>query len=177
MNDELLLLGLLRREEMHGYQLVEFIERNLSACTGLKKSKAYFLLEKMASAGWVVSDERRSGKRPTRRVYRPTEQGLQVFWKMLRKQCAQFTPTYFQDDISLLFLDELPAEEAVELLKQRRGAMEELRERMLNAPPHSGASGWLVEHQVRYLSAELNWLDEIIQRVEEKGRVWNKSDE
>ena len=48
MDDKLLLLGILRRQEMHGYQLFEFIDRDLAACTNLKKPTAYYLLNRMA---------------------------------------------------------------------------------------------------------------------------------
>jgi DNA-binding PadR family transcriptional regulator len=39
-------LGLLRQASMHGYQLLDFIERYLSTCTDLKKPTAYLALER-----------------------------------------------------------------------------------------------------------------------------------
>ena len=51
MERELLLLGFLRREQAHGYRLNEFIEREMTACTDIKKPTAYFLLDKMAHEG------------------------------------------------------------------------------------------------------------------------------
>ena len=38
MEREMLLLGLLRNGEMHGYQLNDYIERTLSFCAGVKKA-------------------------------------------------------------------------------------------------------------------------------------------
>ena len=48
MERQLLLLGLLRREDMHGYRLNEFIERDMAFCTDVKKPTAYYLLDKLA---------------------------------------------------------------------------------------------------------------------------------
>ena len=42
---ELLLLGLLRRREMHGYQLSEFLDTHLGLFFHLKKATAYNLLD------------------------------------------------------------------------------------------------------------------------------------
>ena len=44
---ELLLLGVLRKREMHGYQLSEFLEAHLGMFFDLKKATAYNLLRKM----------------------------------------------------------------------------------------------------------------------------------
>jgi len=41
---ELLLLGLLRKREMHGYQLSEFLETHLAIFFDIKKATAYNLL-------------------------------------------------------------------------------------------------------------------------------------
>lgn len=53
MERELLLLGLLQQQEMHGYQLHEFIDSYMQTCVDLKKSTAYYLLEKMAKDGFL----------------------------------------------------------------------------------------------------------------------------
>ena len=54
---ELLLLGLLRKREMHGYQLSEFLETHLVMFFDIKKATAYNLLGKMEKSGWVSSHE------------------------------------------------------------------------------------------------------------------------
>ena len=50
---ELLLLGLLKREEMHGYQLNQFLEHQLGSVVPMKRSTAYFLLNKLSKRGLV----------------------------------------------------------------------------------------------------------------------------
>ncbi|MBL8155487.1 MAG: helix-turn-helix transcriptional regulator, partial [Anaerolineae bacterium] len=64
MDRELLLLGLLRREDMHGYQLHEFINQNMASCIDLKKPTAYYLLDRMAESGWISASAVQEGSRP-----------------------------------------------------------------------------------------------------------------
>ncbi len=158
---ELLLLGLLRRQEMHGYQLNEFLLGELATCTDIKKPTAYYLLKKMAQQGWIAETIEQEGNRPPRRVYRLTPQGEAAFQDLLRAALPVYIPTYFQGDLSLAFLDELPPAEALALLEQRRAALLQAQIVLQNAPPHSGSVQWLIEHQRRHLQTELVLLDEI----------------
>ncbi|MCE7984422.1 MAG: PadR family transcriptional regulator [Caldilinea sp. CFX5] len=165
MERELLLLGLLRQEEMHGYRLAEFIERDLTTCTDLKKSTAYFLLDKMAKQGWITQSQAQEGNRPPRRVYRITAAGEAQFQRLLRENLASHLPTYFASDVGLAFLDTLAPAEAVALLHQRRSALEEDLAAARAVPQHSGSWQLLVEHRRVYLEAELRWLDEVLGRL------------
>lgn len=165
MERELLLLGILRRQRMHGYQLTEFIDRYLVMCTDLKKPTAYFLLEKMRQKGWVTFEMGQEGNRPPRRVYQLTPQGEVAFQQMLRESLVEYPPIYFNGDMGLAFLDALPPAEVGALLKQRRDALQSRRAEMDAAPLHPGGVQWMVEHQRFHLSAELDWLDELIRRI------------
>src|SRR6187551_2860295 len=120
MEKKLLLLGLLRRQEMHGYQLNEFIDNNLSLCTDLKKPTAYYLLDKMAADGWISAANEQEGNRPPRRVYRLTEAGESAFQQLLRQNLAAYAPVNFIGDIGLAFLDWLTPDEALPLLTAQR---------------------------------------------------------
>jgi DNA-binding PadR family transcriptional regulator len=159
---ELLLLGLLRHQDMHGYQLNEFLLGQLAACTDIKKPTAYYMLKKMAEKGWIAETIQQDGNRPPRHVYRITPQGEAVFQSMLRTMLPNYTPTYFEGDLPLAFLDELPAQEAQTLLQTRRIHLLKIQTELENTPPHSGSVQWLIEHQRRHLQTELTLLDEIL---------------
>jgi DNA-binding PadR family transcriptional regulator len=171
MNDRLLLLGLLRQSEMHGYQLYDFIERNLTACTNLKKPSAYFLLSKMEAEGLVSVAETRSGNRPPRKVYRLTAQGERLFWQLLEENLVHYTPTVFPDDIGIAFLDQLPHERAIQLLQKRREAMQAHLAELEAIPPHRGSASLLIRHQIHHLRSELVWLDALLSEVQ-SASVW-----
>lgn len=152
---------------MHGYQLAEFIDHNLAACTDLKKATAYFLLDKMYASGWVDFEEEQEGKRPTRRIYHITPEGEAAFQRLLRENLASYPQTFFAGDIGLGFLDNLTRAEALALLQQRRAAIAEQYTALETAPVHPGGFQWILEHRAAYLKAELTWLDTILERIEQ----------
>lgn len=164
----LLLLGLLHKQEMHGYQLNAFLDGELAMCSDLKKPTAYFLLNKMTETGWIAQAESRSGNRPIRRVSSLTPNGEAAFFDLLRANLSTHSPTYFADDIGLAMLDTLPPEEARALLRQRRAAIAKALAQAQAVPPHGGSTQWVIEHQIDHLSHELAWVDQIIERLKDQ---------
>ena len=165
MERELLLLGLLRQSGMHGYKIIECIERDLAMCTDLKKPTAYFLLDKMAQSGWIQWTESREGKRPQRRIYEITAVGEVEFQKLLRESLAKYEPHKFTDDIALAFADGLPHAEILELLGQRQEALRLVVEAMRLTPAYRGFVQLVIDHQLVHLESELHWMDELMRRV------------
>jgi len=166
MERELLLLGLLRSQDMHGYQLHEAIDSHLGMGVQLTKPTAYRLLSNMAEDGWVTSWEEQEGNRPTRRVYAITPKGEVAFQRLLRENLADYQSSDFTCHIGLAFLDELSAEEALPLLRRRRAAMEELSDSTGAHGEHPGSLQLILERQMHLLAAELEWLDTVIAQLE-----------
>lgn len=164
MDRELLLLGLLRQEDMHGYQLHEFINSNMSSCVDLKKPTAYYLLEKMVEAGWINEIQEQAGNRPPRNVFQLTAEGALTFQRLLRENIATYHGAQFADDIGLAFLDTLPAEEATALLAIRRSAIANALAHAQSIPLHSGSSQLVIDHLIHHLQSELDWLEKVITR-------------
>lgn len=165
MNRELLLLGLLRQSEMHGYKIIEFIERDLAMCTDLKKPTAYFLLDKMVQNGWISWTEEREGNRPPRRTYQILPDGEVEFQKLLRESLANYDPIKFADDIALAFADSLSQAELLDLLQHRRSVLLTLIEAIGLAPTHQGFVQFIIDHQRMHLESELRWMDELQERI------------
>ncbi len=169
MERELLLLGLLRRGDLHGYQLHEFIETNMSACVDLKKPTAYYLLEQMTERGWLrVSAELAEGRRPTRRLYTITEQGEEAYQRLLRENLAEAHTSLFPGNIGLAFLDDITSAEALTLLRQRYTALQSQLQALAQAPPHPDNFQYLIDHQKHHLHSELAWLERILADLERK---------
>mgnify|MGYP005818057165 CR=1 FL=1 len=165
MEYKLLLLGLLRHQEMYGYQLYEFLDNNLGLCIQLKKPTAYKLLNQMAEDGWVTFREEQEGNRPTRRVYVITPEGEKAFQQLLRQSLPTYQATEFLSDISLIFLDALSGAEAIPLLEQRRADVYALLQEVESYPPHHGSVQFMIEHQRRHYAAEVAWIDDVIQQI------------
>jgi DNA-binding PadR family transcriptional regulator len=166
MDEKLLLLGMLRQQQMHGYQLFEFIERNLSTCIDLKKPTAYNLLNRMAQDGWIEERQEQEGNRPPRKVYRLTGQGEAAYQRLLRENLSTYHAPSFTDDIGLAFQDSLESSEALALLGQRRAAIAYELSTAEQAPRHPGSLQWVIEHHIHHLKAELAWIEGLLERLE-----------
>lgn len=168
MHRELLLLGVLRQGNLHGYGINEFIQRDMAFCTDLKKPTAYHLLQKMASAGWITEQEVQEGNRPPRRMYHITPKGEEVFQRLLRENLSAHVSARFNGDIGLAFIDELPPSEALALLRVRQAALRDEQMSLDQIQGHGeGGLRLILEHQKRYLAFELAWLDEVMIRLSE----------
>ncbi len=165
MERKLLLLGLLRSQEMHGYQLNDAIDSHLGASVHLKKPTAYRLLNEMARDGWIKWKEEQAGNRPPRRAYSLTPQGEAAFHRLLRECLADYKPVDLLSDIGLGFLDALPSEEVIPLLHRRRSVIEGMLQTVSVHNEHPGGFQLMIEHRARHLSAELEWLDEVVARI------------
>jgi DNA-binding PadR family transcriptional regulator len=170
--NELLLLGLLQRQAMHGYELYEFLEHRLHFMTDLKKPTAYRLLERLYVQGLVDRSVERAGRRPERLVYRLTHSGLERFESLLREQLASGQPALYPGNIPLLFSDHLPAAERRRLLDARASSLREHRAGIAaGVAAHTpGTTPRLVlEHDLALLDAELEWHDRLLASDAEGG--------
>lgn len=161
-NRKLLLLGLIKQHEMHGYKLMDFIDKNLSTCTNLKKSTAYYLLDKMSQDGWIQFREDTSGNRPPRRVYQITKEGERAFRDLLKEQLSAYDTTYFEGDSALLFLDEFSMDEQKDFLSKRLQQLNEILSLTIAIPKHEGKTELLINHQLHHLKSEKDWLEKLI---------------
>ena len=165
MDRKLLLLGLLRMQEMHGYKLNDFLDVFLAVCVDVKKPTAYYLLNKMHQDGWIAVEEQQEGNRPVRRIYSITADGEFAFQELLRDNLGSYSPVQFDGDIGLAFMDALPNEELNCLLSQRRDVLEQKIAAVDAVPDHPGNFQLMIDHQARHLRAELKWLDDVIGRL------------
>jgi DNA-binding PadR family transcriptional regulator len=142
----------------------------MTACTDIKKPTAYFLLDKMARQGWITRRETREGNRPPRRVYRLTAKGEAQYQALLRENLRSFIPAKFPGDVGLAYADDLDPQEVLSLLTERRTALAAKLEETRQVPEHAGSLQLLVDHQLRHLEAELEWLNEVMAKFKKKAR-------
>ncbi len=82
---EFILLGLLLDGPDHGYALYEKVQGTpeLSLIWQVKRSKLYYLLDKLAGEGLLSSSRRAQEGYPDRKIYQLTGKGVQAFEKWL----------------------------------------------------------------------------------------------
>jgi DNA-binding PadR family transcriptional regulator len=156
----LLLLGMLRSQSQHGYQINEFIERNLSRVTDMKKPTAYAILDRLSRDGYVRMRTEQEGNRPPRKVYSITPKGEQAFEDLLRKTLARSDRFSVPGDIGLMFLGHLPRAEAITLLEQRMADLAEQHASYARAPRHDYDVGarMVIERILLHMDVERDWL-------------------
>ncbi len=157
----LLLLGLLKTQHSHGYQLHEFIERNLSRVADIKKATAYAALDRLCAEGLVEVQHEQHGNRPSRKVYSITPSGSARFEALLRESLRHLDDLRGAHDVAVMFLDELPLPVAIAALEERLAARRaELANLEVHAPRHLALGVSLaVGHVVALARADVAWLE------------------
>jgi transcriptional regulator, PadR family len=163
----LLLLGLLMGQSQHGYQINDFIEKNLSAVTDMKKPTAYATLDKLNQKGYIDIHFEQEGNRPVRKVYTINEKGRNYFFQLLRENLSSPRQVNDEGDIGLMFTDFLPPEETVAALRERLRKNKGLMKLFQQTPSHGKRSGvnLVVEHKIAMLKAEIAFLEKTIERL------------
>jgi DNA-binding PadR family transcriptional regulator len=165
----LLLLGLLKGQRQHGYQLNEFIERNLGRFTTLKKATAYAALDRLEKSGLIEATTEQEGNRPARRVYSLTPSGETQFFGLLRAHLSSPEPVAFYGDLGMMFLNQLPKSEVLDLLGERAAQIDGQIAGLERVPVHEGALGQglfgvdlAVSRQLALLRADRAWLTQTL---------------
>jgi DNA-binding PadR family transcriptional regulator len=164
---KLLVLGILLRGKAHGYQINDYIAHATSSYTDLKKSTTYYTLENLEKDGYVEHDVERKGKRPERRVYEITENGRLYFLNLLRNHLRDYTRTYYEDDVSIAFMDKLPTAEVRQLLTEKYEKVQALINLFREHPGHGRNWHYVIRHNIAHLEADLAWLNDILSELNE----------
>jgi len=134
----LLLLGLLKFQSQHGYQINEFIENNMRCILPLKKPTAYAILNKLQEEGYIQMKEEQTENRPTKKVFSITEKGENLFLELMESSLKNVDEINFSGDVAFLFLDKLPKEKVIYCLDKRIEKLEEIIEEykaIIQTPP------------------------------------------
>ncbi len=165
MVQQLILLGILLKEKMHGYQLNEYVMHAMGLYTDLKKATAYYTLEKLEKGGYVQHEVEREGKRPERYVYQITQRGRSYFLDLLREHLKSYTRTYYADDVGVAFMDQLSTAEVRQLLTEKREKIQALLQQFREHPEHGKNWRYVVSHNIAHLKADLSWISKILQDI------------
>ncbi len=76
---EYLILGVLTGGNLHGYDLYQYLQENLSLIWTLGRSQTYALLSRMEQAGLVAHQRQAQEKRPDRKNFSLTPAGRKIF--------------------------------------------------------------------------------------------------
>lgn len=165
MERKLVLLGMLGDDEMYGYQINELVDEHIGSSLHLTKPTTYRILHALADKGLIKFREEKEGNRPTRRVYEITSAGRSHFKKLLKQSLRKYTPSENVNVISLAYLDVIPVREARSLLEERLTDLTKKLDELFEDETQHGIYQLVIENQILHLSAELEWLKDVIVRL------------
>ncbi len=174
MSTRLVILGLLRDQNLYGYEIKRIIQEHMADWTSIAFGSIYFALDKMAEDGLVkkVGTEQEGG-RPSRSVYQITEAGRAEFMRLLRQVWREPERSYFALDIGLFFMPALPLDEIKAYLRERiaqldmatQGLITHRAEQLAQADtPRLAAT--IFDHIQAHLGAELDWTRDLLEKIE-----------
>ncbi|MBN2119388.1 MAG: PadR family transcriptional regulator [Anaerolineales bacterium] len=174
MTVRLVILGLLHKRPLYGYEIKQIIEEHMGDWTSIAFGSIYFALDKLADEKFIDKvDVEQEGKRPSRSVYQISDTGREEFLRLLRESWQQVERQYFSIDICLFFLEALPLDEVKNFLRLRQktlqtmlGYIQSHRDEQMAIPEVPRLALAIFDHTLVHTQAELNWVTDLLQKME-----------
>ncbi len=166
------ILGLLRDQPLHGYEIKHIIEDHMGDWTDIKFGSIYFALSRLHDDQMVeLVHEGSEGSRPARRIYRITTKGREEYLRLLRAMWREGKRTLYPMDIAVFFIDSLPKEEVMGYIRSR---IHEYETALMHVDAHQTEQDTRMPRQGRFifaharlhLQAELDWLRSMLQELQ-----------
>jgi DNA-binding PadR family transcriptional regulator len=187
---ELAILGLLKEQPLHGYELKKRLAETLGFVSGVSFGSLYPALRRLEDDGAIesvdgagpplgsppmpatgsISGETAVGRirrrtrqgRRNRKAYRITDRGDARLHQLLVEEPVGNDERAFA--LQFAFCRHLPDDERLELLRRRRTELDDRLARVRDAEPgrDDRYARSLVEHRTESIARDLQWVDELI---------------
>ncbi len=170
IEQELLLLGLLREGPKHGYDIKKKIRQILSLFAGVDLKSIYYPLTVLEKKGLVAKRITKPGRRPQRNVYCLTAKGMGRFEELLNKSFLNFRRPQFSLDLSLYFLSYIKPKIVRRRLRGRMLILNKLavslRQMVSSARKNRPLSlVYILEHDLEMVETEAKFLSRLIKAI------------
>ncbi|MFA5096138.1 MAG: PadR family transcriptional regulator [Candidatus Omnitrophota bacterium] len=170
IEQELLLLGLLREGPKHGYEIKTRIKQILSLFAGVELKSIYYPLRILEKRGLVAKRKLKPGRRPERIVYALTPKGRERFDELLNKSLLSPKRPQFSLDLSLYFLHYLKPAIANRRLRARLHMLNKISRGLgqmvkNSTKPKAVPLNRILEHNFKLLEAESSFISQLIQSL------------
>src|SRR5438094_7129708 len=164
---ELAILGLLKEEPMHGYQLSRELGDSLGGFWRVSYGSLYPTLRRLEKEGAVVAEIDPAGRGRRKTTYRITEVGEKLFLELLQETPHDNTTEDTRFRVRLAFFRYLPPETRIRLLERRRASLEDrlgtikdsLRTTRERVDDYTLA---LMEHGRSVTESDIAWLEGLV---------------
>lgn len=171
---ELAILGLLKQQPMHGYQLSRELGESLGGFWRVSYGSLYPTLRRLERDGLVapVAGGSTGGRRKT--VFGITEQGERAFLELLQETPADSSTEDTRFRVRLAFFRYLPPETRIRQLERRRAFLAERLDTIDGSlrATREGADDYtlaVMEHGRTVTESDIVWLDDLIRNERDKG--------
>lgn len=165
---ELAILGLLKQQPMHGYQLTRELGGSLGGFWRVSYGSLYPTLRRLERDGLVTPVPGESGGGRRKAVFGITEQGERAFLELLQETPNDSSTEDTRFRVRLAFFRYLPPETRIRLLERRQAYLAERLSTFDDSLPtaREGADDYtisLIEHGRDATQSDIEWLDGLIQ--------------
>ncbi|MBY8983310.1 MAG: PadR family transcriptional regulator [Candidatus Lokiarchaeota archaeon] len=173
-NKELVILCMLYKKSMYGYEIEkEIIDTSMRDWTEIAFSSIYYLLKKLESKDFVVSEISLNKKSQTRKIYTITSKGKEIVKSNLLKIISERENLIWRIDLGLAYLDILNSEEILKGLENyRKDTINSIKgyNNLLDYLKSNNCSYnrlELAERPLILLEAENKWINNLISKIKE----------
>jgi DNA-binding PadR family transcriptional regulator len=174
VHKRLLLLGLLRRGPLSGYELHRIVRAHGDLYADMKKANIYYLLERLAGEGLVAVTVEfgTRGRRGERLIYELTQSGRDSLEQLVEDVLLDLSPTESGVAVAVVFMSTLPKRRALRLLRERRRRLIEKRQLTASQLSRGGSTLGTIagDHLLARLDADIQWLERAVEIV--SGAKW-----
>lgn len=181
MNQDLILLGLLRDGPKHGYELKKIIDSTLGAFAGVGSKSVYYCLKGLEKRNLIFKTVGKEGRRPEKYIYRLTPKGENEFSRLLNKNLLVIERPSLNIDLSLYFFKFMQPESVIKRLKSRLVGLEKIKEWMndlensIPSGEHSHYLAIMAQHSSKIAKVEIDFTKKLIKTIPlSKNSVSNK---
>lgn len=170
IEQELILLGLLKERPKHGYEIKKELREISSLFAGVDSQSIYYPLQVLEKKGLLVKSVSKKGNRPTRFVYKLTLKGQDYFKELLSRSFLYFKKPQFSLDLSLYFLQHIKPDIAKRRLRARIHILNKLSRDLtqLISSLHKKKSlslSYILEHNLQMVETEARFLTNLIKTL------------
>lgn len=172
MTKEVLLLGLLKKKPMYGYEIKQLVDEELTNFAPISSGSLYHNLKALEKKGLVSKTVVKDSAHPEKQIFHITDKGVGTFEQLIRANVTNFERPSLSLDVSLYFLEEADTAKFLERLREllcrlRDGHAE--AERFRDELVRKGAPYHIVaipEHYLAHSGAEMEFLERFIKNME-----------
>ncbi len=170
IEQELIILGLLKDKARHGYEIKKQIKDVISTFAALEVESIYYSLNLLEKKGFVKKTVSAAGLRPEKFVYSLTPKGDMRFNALLTKSLLTAERPNFSIDVALYFLPFLPHDIALHRLKGRVRILSKVEEALKRlADQLKVKSSYhlksIVEHNLEQLQTEKKFIQKVSEEL------------